>query len=104
MRRAALTAVVFAALSGFAAACGPPREPKTISLRMVGTPPNASVTIDDIFVGRLDTVQARGVALPLGTHRVSVEAPGYFPWDRIVEAHEGRGMLRLEVRLVAMPE
>ena len=67
-------------------ACGQPREPKTVSMRMVGAPPNASVTIDDIFVGRLDTVAARGVALPVGTHRVSVEAPGYLPWDKVVEA------------------
>lgn len=87
-----------------AAACGPPREPRTVSVRMVGSPPNASVTIDDIFVGRLETVMARGVALPVGTHRVSVEAPGYLPWDKVVEAKEGAGPLRLEVRLVATPE
>ncbi len=86
------------------AACGPPREPKTISLRMIGAPPDASVTIDDIFVGRLETVAARGVALPVGTHRVSVEAPGYLPWDRMVEAKDGAGPVRLEVRLVPTPD
>ncbi len=102
----ALFAGIFAALLAPAAlpACGPPREPKTISMRMVGAPPNASVTIDDIFVGRLDTVVARGVALPIGPHRVSVEAPGYLPWDKVVEAKEGAGPLRLEVRLVPMPD
>ena len=73
-------------------------------MRMVGSPPNASVTIDDIFVGRLDIVAARGVALPVGTHRISVEAPGYLPWDKMVEAKEGAGPLRLEVRLVATPD
>jgi hypothetical protein len=71
---------------------------------MLGAPPNATVTIDDIFVGRLDMVSARGVALPAGSHRVSVEAPGYFAWDRMVEAKEGAGPIRLEVRLVATPE
>ena len=86
------------------AACGPAREPRTVSLRMVGSPPNATVTIDDIFVGRLDLVSARGVALPVGTHRVSVEAPGYLPWDRMIEAREGAGPVRLEVRLVAVPD
>jgi hypothetical protein len=85
-------------------ACGQPKEPKTVSLRMVGSPPNASVTIDDIFVGRLDIVAARGVALPVGNHRVSVEAPGYLPWDKVVEAKEGAGPVRLDVRLVATPE
>jgi len=86
------------------AACGPPKEPKTISMRMVGSPTTASVTIDDIFVGTLDVVSARGVALPLGPHRVSVEAPGFLPWDKVVEAKEGAGPLRLEVRLVAQPD
>lgn len=89
---------------GMMLACGPAKEPKHVSLRMVGSPPNASVTIDDIFVGRLDMVSARGVALPVGTHRVSVEAPGYFAWDKVVEAKEGAGPIRVEVRLVATPE
>jgi hypothetical protein len=85
-------------------ACGRPREPKTVSLRMVGSPPEASVTIDDIFVGTLDLVSARGVALPVGTHRVSVEAKDFLPWDRLVEAKEGAGAVRLEVRLVPTPD
>ncbi len=84
--------------------CGPPKQPKTVSMRMVGSPPNASVTIDDVFVGRLDIVSARGVALPIGSHRVSVEAPGYLPWDKIVEAKDGAGPVRIEVRLVATPD
>jgi len=71
---------------------------------MVGSPPNATVTIDDIFVGRLDLVSARGVALPVGEHRVSVEAPGYLPWDKLVEAKEGQSPVRLDVRLVATPD
>ena len=73
-------------------------------MRMVGSPPNATVTIDDIFVGPLDFVSARGVALPPGAHRVSVEAPGYLPWDRMIEAKEGAGPIRLDVRLVAVPD
>src|SRR5262249_8797816 len=85
-------------------ACGPARQPPTISMRMVGSPPNASVTIDDIFVGRLDLVSAHGVALPPGSHRISVEAPGYLPWDKIVEAKDPASPVRLEVRLVPMPD
>lgn len=102
MIRGARSAWLFVPLA--LAACGPPKEPKTISMRMVGSPPSASVTIDDIFVGRLDTVSARGVALPIGTHRVSVEAPGYLPWDKVIEAKEGQGPLRLDVRLAATPD
>jgi hypothetical protein len=100
----ALAHAAFAAVLSGAVACGPPREPKTVSLRVAGSPPNASVTIDDGFVGTLDVVVARGVALPVGTHRISVEAPGYLPWDRIVEAREGSGPIRLDVRLVPTPD
>ncbi|MDB4936210.1 MAG: hypothetical protein JWP87_3182 [Labilithrix sp.] len=86
------------------AACGPPGAPKTVSMRMAGGPANASVTVDDIFVGTLDVVSKRGVALPPGTHRISVEAPGHLPWDKIVEAREGDAAVRLDVKLVPVPD
>ena len=73
-------------------------------MRMIGSPPNASVTVDDIFVGHLDFVSARGVALPPGDHRISVEAPGYLPWDRVIEAKAETGPVRLEVHLIAVPD
>jgi hypothetical protein len=62
------------------------------------------VTVDDIFVGTLDVVSRRGVALPSGTHRVSVEAPGHLPWDKIVVANEGEAFVRLDVKLVPVPD
>jgi hypothetical protein len=96
MKRLAILALVVA--------CGPAREPRTVSLRVKGGPPNASVTIDDIFVGTLDVVSARGVALPVGVHRMSVEAPGYLPLDRFVEAKEGSRPLSLDVTLVPVPD
>lgn len=86
------------------AACGPPPEPKTVSLRLAGTPADARVTIDDQLMGPLSLVVARGVALPPGPHRLTVEAPGYFPMDRIVEAREGSGPVRIQVALVPVPE
>lgn len=85
-------------------ACGPGAAGPTVSMRMNGGPPNASVTVDDVFVGTLDVVMRRGVALPPGTHRVSVEAPGHLPWDKVVEAKEGQGPLRLDVKLVPVPD
>ncbi len=78
-----------------------PRQP-TVSLRMQGSPPEASVTIDDEYVGPLNVVMARGVALPPGQHRISVEAPGYFPVDRIVEARDQP--VRIDVRLQPVPD
>ena len=87
-----------------ASACGPPAALPTVSMRMEGGPPGASVTVDDVFVGTLDVVMKRGVALPTGAHRISVEAPGHVPWDKIVEAKEGQGPLRLDVKLVPVPD
>jgi hypothetical protein len=104
LRSAFVFGLLALALVTSLSSCGPAKEPKTVSMRMVGSPPNATVTIDDIFVGRLDLVSARGVALPVGEHRVSVEAPGFIPWDKVVEAKDGQGPVRLDVRLVATPD
>jgi hypothetical protein len=87
-----------------AAACGPGRDAKYVAMRMTGSPPTATVTVDDHYVGTLDVVGARGVALTPGAHRISVEAPGYFAWDKIVEAKEGQGPVRLSVNLTPVPD
>jgi len=87
-------------------ACGPAVAPRTTSLRLAPavTPPNASVTIDDQFVGTLEVVAKHGVALPPGVHHITIEAPGYLPWDKAIEAKEGGAPIRLEVKLVAVPD
>ena len=88
-----------------AVACSPaPLPPTTVSLRMSGTPPDATVTIDDQILGALGYVQARGVALPPGVHHVTVQAPGFFPWDKEVEARQGGAPIRLDVALVPIPD
>ena len=84
------------------AACGPPPQPRAVSVRMRGAPADATVTIDDRIVGRLDVVAARGVAVPPGKHRVSVERDGFFPWDKIVEATDAP--LVLDVVLERVPD
>lgn len=81
-----------------------PKAPETVSMRVRGGPPNATVTIDDRFVGTLAVVAARGVALPVGHHHVTVEAAGFFPWDKAVEAAPGQGPLRLDVTLLPIPD
>jgi hypothetical protein len=88
----------------FVVACGAGPAPKTVSLRVTGTPPDARVTIDDRLIGSLGLVIAHGVALPPGRHRITVEKPGYFPFDRMVEATEGKGPIRLEIALIPIPE
>jgi hypothetical protein len=80
---------------------GCPSTAKT-SLRVGGAPPDASVTIDDQYVGVFAFVAAHGVALPPGKHRITVEKPGYFPWDKLVEGHGD--LIRLDVALIKIPE
>jgi hypothetical protein len=79
-----------------------PNPKTTVSLRMQGNVPDASVTIDDQYVGALAYVTSRGVALPPGKHRITVERLGYFPWDKLVEATDDP--IRLEVRMVKIPD
>ena len=76
----------------------------TVSLHMTGKPPDAAVTIDEEFVGPLAVVAVRGVALPTGTHQITVEAPGYFPWDKLVTADsQVAKSIDLAVELIPLP-
>jgi hypothetical protein len=77
---------------------------QTTSLRVRGAPGDATVTIDDRYLGIFAYVAKRGVALPPGKHRITVEKTGFFPWDRLVEAHEGDPPLQLEVSLTKIPD
>ena len=86
--------------------CEPAKQPEqpTVSLRMRGTPLDATVVIDDEPLGSLEFVAAHGVALPPGIHHVTVTAQGYFPWDREVVAKLGSGVIALEVALTRVPD
>ena len=87
-------------------ACGAPGSgaKAVTSLQMTGSPADARVVVDDQIVGTLDMVQARGVAMPPGQHRVTVEHDGFFPFDTIVEAKEGEKVVHLEAKLVRVPD
>ena len=89
---------------GLAAAGCVAQVPDTVSLRVNGNVPTASVTVDDQYLGALAYVAAHGVALPAGTHRVTVEKAGYFPWDRLVEAKVGGAPILLTVELLRVPD
>ena len=75
---------------------------KTVSFRLRGSPTNATVTVDDQIVGSLQIVMARGVALPPGPHRVSVESAGYLPWDKILVATDQPVVVAVD--LVPVPD
>lgn len=82
------------------------QEPRAaVSLHVVrahGTPADASVTIDEEYIGPLGWVAARGVRLPIGEHRISIEKTGYFAEDLLVVAD--RKPIKIEARLVPIPD
>jgi hypothetical protein len=85
-------------------ACMPQLRP-AVSLhvkRHPKTPPDAFVTIDEEFIGPLAYVAAHGVRLPLGTHRITVERTGYFPYDTTVVADENP--IFLDIQLKPIPD
>ncbi len=92
------------ALGALVASAGCAVVPSTVSLRMRGNVPDASVTIDDENVGSMEVVQKRGVALPLGVHRITVDKPGYFPVDQLVEARPGSPPIQVDVVLEPIPD
>jgi len=71
---------------------------------MTGAPAEAVVIVDDEAVGTLELVMAHGVALPVGVHHITVKAEGYFPWDKEVEAKLGKGPIRLDAKLMPVPD
>src|SRR5450631_324353 len=70
--------------------------------REAKSPRDAAVLIDEEYIGPLAYVAARGVRLPIGKHRITIEKPGYFPWDRLVEAD--RDAIHLEIQLEPIPD
>jgi hypothetical protein len=100
MRTLALAALLVA--GGACGGAGAEVPGKTVSFRLRGSPPDATVTVDDQIVGPLRIVMARGVALPPGPHRVSVESAGYLPWDKIVVAADRPVVVAVD--LVPVPD
>ena len=70
--------------------------------RSAKSPRDAAVTIDEEYIGPLGYVAARGVKLPAGKHRITIEKPGYFPWDRLVDA--GTEPIHFDVELEPIPD
>ncbi len=105
MHRLAGAAVALALALG-SVGC-PPSKPPTTSLRLAPSAPppkNAKVIVDDQPIGNLPFVVSRGVALPPGKHRITIEADGYLPWDAEVDAGESGGVINLDVELVKKPD
>jgi hypothetical protein len=66
------------------------------------TPKSALVYIDEQYIGTLAYIGKRGIKLPEGEHRVTVEKAGYFPYDQLVVSD--REPIHLDVKLVKIPD
>lgn len=66
------------------------------------TPGSALVYIDEQYIGTLRAVEVRGLRLPEGEHRISIEKTGYFPYDTVVVSD--LKPIHLKVRLLRLPE
>lgn len=95
----------FFALALLALGCAHGAGRAAVSLKLKLTPRapgDASVFIDEDYVGPLGYVAAHGVRLPAGEHRISVQKDGFFPWDRLVVAD--REPIFLDVDLEPIPD
>jgi len=96
--RGGLSVVLLAALC----ACAGTHKPKgrPAELRAVVEPPTAIVQVDEKFVGSARVLEKRPAQLTPGKHRVTVEAPGFFPHDVQLELAPGVTTLQLKLRAI----
>lgn len=95
-RFAALTMLVLAACGG----AQHPRE-KPAQLRVVAVPATATVQVDERFVGAARVLAKQPATVSPGKHRVTIEAPNYFPHD--IELDLPVGVTSLEIKLRPVP-
>ena len=93
-----LCAVVVSAL--LTAGCGAPPQ---VLVRFSGEPTDALVTINDRYIGKLGRLARRGIKLPPGQYRVTVEQTGYFPHDQLVTVAED-SRITVAVELTEVPD
>lgn len=96
---AALALLLGATLAG----CGFQQRPGQRSRLVVeAEPSNARLTIDDRGAGTAAATIARPRPLVPGQHRITLEAPGYFPHDLLLELPPGE--TRVQISLRPIPE
>jgi len=71
-------------------------------LHVAGSEADALVTINDRYVGKLVELSKRGIRLPAGTYRITIEQAGFFPYDEIITA--SGEPINIQATLVAIPD
>jgi len=70
--------------------------------REPSAPKDALVYVDEQYIGTLGFVAQRGVRVPEGQHRVSVEKAGYHPYDTLIVSD--RQPIALKVSMLKLPD
>jgi hypothetical protein len=89
----------------FAVGCATMGVRSAVSMKVKRTdsaPKDALVYVDEEFIGTLAFVAERGVRVPEGEHRLSVEKNGYYPFDQIIVSD--REPIFVEVTMLKLPE
>jgi len=77
------------------------REPPA-RLQVIAEPENARVYVDERYMATARVLERRPQQLRTGPHRVTIEAPGFFPHDVEVDLPSGTTTIRISLR--AVPE
>jgi len=75
--------------------------PEPARLKIIATPPNASVYIDGHYFGRATVLSEEPKALAPGIHLMTVQAEDHFPHD--MELNLPRGITTITVELRPIP-
>lgn len=74
--------------------------PEPARLRVVSTPPNASIYIDGHYFGRAKVLAQEPKSLASGVHLMTVEAEDHFPHDMELSLSKGETTITIDLRPV----
>ena len=88
------------AVALFAAACVNKNTvaPEPARLRVISTPPNASVYIDGHYFGRATVLSQEPKMLAPGAHLMTVQAEDHFPHDMQLQLPRGVTTITIQLR------
>ncbi len=72
--------------------------PERAKLQVIAEPETARVFVDEHFVGSGAILTREPKELTVGHHRVTIQAPGYFPHDVEVDLPAGTTTVRIALR------
>ncbi len=74
--------------------------PEPARLKVIATPPDASVYVDGHYFGRATVLSQEPKALAPGVHLMTVKAEDHFPHDMQLDLPRGLTTLEIELRPV----